>query len=248
MNGYNEFARVYDILTDNVGYDERSTYYLDILKKFGITHGILLDLACGTGSFSVRFAKKGFEVIGIDISPEMLSIAQQNAYESGSNILFLCQDMRNIDLFGTVDAAVCALDSINHLTDINDVLDTFKAVSLFMNPGGVFVFDTNTVYKHRHILSDNTFVYDCDDVYCVWQNTTDTKTDTVHISLDIFEENEDGTYDRSTEEFNERAYPTELIEELLNKAGFELLAVYDEHNFLPLTDTSQRAVFAAKKT
>lgn len=166
---YGVFSEFYDALTANVSYDTVSQVLSSLLTRYGKSRGLLLDLACGTGSVSVRMAQKGYEVIVVDLSPEMLSEAQNKAYSAGQNILFLCQDMTALDLYGTVDAAVCTLDGLCHLPDEESVFAALRKVSLFMNPGGVFLFDINSVYKHRAVLGNNTFVYDTDDVYCVWQ-------------------------------------------------------------------------------
>lgn len=247
MSAYSFFSSVYDTLTENVNYAARADYIADLLADNGIKGGILLDLACGTGTLSIEMAEKGFEVIGVDSSADMLSVAMNNAYESGKNILFLCQQMQQLDLYGTINAAICTLDSINHLTDPDDVQTTFDKVSLFTEPGGIFIFDVNTVYKHREILADNTFVYDLDDVYCVWQNTLDPATDTVQIDLDIFEQVDDGIYERTQESFCERAYPLPIIDDMLNKAGFEQIAVYDELSREKPNEKSERVFIIARK-
>ena len=147
----------------------------------------------------------GYDMIGIDSSPMMLTQAQEKKYEYELPMLFLCQDMTDLDLFGTIDAAVCTLDSLNHLETADDIRKTIAKVGLFMNHGGIFIFDVNTIYKHREILGNNTFVYDCDDVYCVWQNQL-SEDDSVEISLDIFEY-DDGAYFRESESFREIACP-----------------------------------------
>lgn len=247
MGGYGSFSDFYDILTENVNYPQRAQYIADLLTANGIEGGILLDLACGTGKLSTEMAKRGFEVIGVDASGDMLSIAMNNAYESGVNILFLCQRMQELDLYGTINACVCTLDSINHLTQAADVQAAFDKVSLFTEPGGVFVFDVNTPFKHREILADNTFVYDMDGVYCVWQNTLDRDTDTVQIDLDIFEEIEDGVYERIQEGFCERAYEINELEAMLDKAGFEVINIYDELTNQPPRADSQRVFIVARK-
>ena len=167
---YSYFAGVYDELTGNISYKERAAYFHAIIEKYRTKGPILLDLACGTGSLSVELSRLGYDVIGVDNSPEMLSVAQQKRCESGEDILFLCQDMTALDLYGTIDATVCALDSINHVTDPKAVRKIFQNVSLFTIPGGLFIFDVNTPYKHRSVLGNNTFVYDCSDVYCVWRS------------------------------------------------------------------------------
>ena len=245
---YGVFSEFYDALTANVSYDTVSQVLSSLLTRYGKGRGLLLDLACGTGSVSVRLAKKGYEVIGVDLSPEMLSEAQNKAYSAGQNILFLCQDMTALDLYGTVDAAVCTLDGLCHLPDEESVSAALGKVSLFMNPGGVFLFDVNSVYKHRAVLGNNTFVYDTDDVYCVWQNTLLPDGVTVQMDLDFFEPVSDaGDYVRQSERFTERAYPRETLEAMLRKAGYTVLDVFDGYSGKPAHDTSERLLFAVRK-
>ncbi|HBL41361.1 MAG TPA: class I SAM-dependent methyltransferase [Ruminococcaceae bacterium] len=248
MSGYGDFSAVYDGLTDNVEYEKRAKYIHHLLKKGGISDGLMLDLACGTGRLSCEMAKLGYEVIGVDASGEMLSIAMNNANENGVDILFLCQEMQNLDLFGTIRSAICTLDSINHLTDPEDVKKTFAGVSLFTEPGGLFVFDVNTPYKHREILANNTFVYDTDEVYCVWQNTLEPDTDTVAIALDIFEQEDDGAYFRTQESFCERAYSVQDLSDWLKEAGFDEINIYDElTEDEPKADSQRLFIIARKK-
>lgn len=247
MSGYGDFSAVYDCLTDNVEYEKRARYIHRLLQDGDVDGGLLLDLACGTGRLSCEMAKLGYEVIGVDISGEMLSVAQNNAAEQGADILFLCQPMQSLDLFGTVRGTVCTLDSINHLTDPADVKKTFAGVSLFTEPDGLFVFDVNTPYKHREILANNTFVYDADEVYCVWQNTLDPATDTVTIDLDIFEQDEDGAYYRTQESFCERAYTREDLTNWLEEAGFDNIKIYEELTVDEPKADAQRWFFTARK-
>lgn len=245
---YGIFSEFYDALTANVSYDTVAQVLGSLLTRYGKGRGLLLDLACGTGSVSVRLAEKGYEVIGVDLSPEMLSEAQNKAYTTGQNILFLCQDMTKLDLYGTVDAAVCTLDGLCHLPDEESVSAALGKVSLFMNPGGVFLFDVNSVYKHRAVLGNNTFVYDTDEVYCVWQNTLLSDGVTVQMDLDFFEPVSDaGDYVRQSERFTERAYPRETLEAMLKKAGFTVLDVFDGYSEKPAHDTSERLLFAVRK-
>ena len=212
----------------------------------GINGGILLDLACGTGSISVEMSKKGFDVIGVDSSIGMLNAARQKTYECGEQVLLLNQSMDDIDLFGTVDCAVCVLDSINHLDGAQQVKRTFEKVSLFMNPGGAFAFDVNTLYKHKNVLADNTFVYDLDELYCVWQNNFNEADGSVDITLDFFEE-DDGAYYRSYESFTEKAYDLADIVKWLEDAGFEVIGIFDDMTTEKAHPETERAVFLAKK-
>ena len=171
MPSYLSFARFYDGLMQDACYEKRCDYILKLAESFGHDMGITLDLACGTGTLTRLLKKRGVDVFGIDYSMEMLSEAMQSASEEGLDILFLRQKMQSIDLYGTINTCVCTLDSINHLTKIEDVAKTFDRVGLFMDDDGLFVFDVNTVYKHKNVLADNTFVYENDSVFCVWQNT-----------------------------------------------------------------------------
>lgn len=248
MASYGDFAYFYDGLTDNVDYEKRCDYMVGLLAENGISEGILLDLACGTGTVSLILSQKGFDVIGVDASEDMLSVAQEKKMETGEDVIFLCQRMEELDLFGTIKAAVSTLDSINHVTDAETVKEIFRRVSLFMEDEGMFIFDVNTPYKHKNILGNNTFIYDTDEVYCVWQNSTDESMLT-EISLDIFEKDEDDedTYYRYSEEFSERAYELDDIKKWLEECKFEVTAVYEEMTRNPVGDETQRAVFVAKK-
>ena len=250
MAGYGDFAYYYDMLTENVDYKSRCEYICNLLAENGVGKGILLDLACGTGTMSMLLSDRGYDVIGVDASEDMLSVAQEKKTESGKDIMFLCQRMEELDLFGTINGAVCTLDSINHITDEDTVKKVFSKVSLFMEDKGLFLFDVNTPYKHREILGDNTFIYDMDDVYCVWQNSTDKKTLLTEVSLDIFErdtEEEDDVYYRYCEEFSERGYELSEIEKWLTEYKFEVLGVFEEMTKKPVGETTQRAVFLARK-
>ena len=243
---YDIFSGFYDRLTDNVEYEKRADYFCRLLSMCDIKSGILLDLGCGTGSMSVKMAEKGFDVIGVDTSIGMLGVAQQKMYESGERILFLNQAMQDIDLYGTVDCAICVLDGINHLNNSDEVRQTFEKVSLFMNKCGAFAFDVNTIYKHKTVLSDNAFIYEFDDLFCAWQNNYNEEDNSVDITLDFFEE-EDGVYYRSGENFSEQAYELDEISAWLEEAGFEIIGVYDDLTTDPVRPDSERAVFLAKK-
>ncbi len=245
--GYSVFARYYDSLTANIDYIKRAHYFHDIISSFKSTEGsILLDLACGTGSISEEMAKIGYDVIGVDYSDEMLGIALDKKFDSGLNIQYLCQDMRRLDLYGSMDVTICALDSINHLNNISDVKKVFKNVALFSEPNGLFIFDINTLYKHRNILANNTFTYETDKVFCVWENTLVSETNEVKMNLEFFELEDNGLYSRSSDSFSEKAYSEESIEKLLEECGFELLAKFGDDTFSPPACNSQRIVYAAR--
>ncbi len=244
MASYVSFARFYDGLMEDAQYKKRCEYLLELFARHNHEPGLTLDLACGTGSLTRELFRSGVDVYGIDGSADMLSEAMQKSSEEGMNILFLRQKMQNLNLYGTINTCVCTLDSINHITNTEDVRRAFDRVGLFMDNDGLFVFDVNTVYKHQNILADNTFVIENEKVYCVWQNTLG-KDNLVDITLDFFEE-ENGVYYRSGENFSERAYDDLQIREMLEAAGFELEAVYGDLNFEKPSDDEQRAVYVAR--
>lgn len=239
---YSSFANVYDSLTTNVEYKKRADYIHSLLERYGCNGGILLDLACGTATLSKELAYFGYDMILVDSSPEMLGFAKEKLPES----LLLCQDITKLDLYGTINCAVCSLDSVNHLLKPCDVRNAFSSVSLFMEKGGVFVFDVNTVYKHEKILGNNSFVYEKDNIYCVWQNFYKRKSRTVDINLDIFVE-KNGLYSRQSESFSERAYTVDEISRWLEDAGFEIKGVFNDMTYDEPQENSERLYFAAVK-
>lgn len=242
---YSEFAYSYDILMQNVDYQKRTDYLYSLFEKFDRAPTLMLDLACGTGEFSNRFANKGVSVIGVDISYDMLSVAREKSAEQQNDILYLCQDAAELDLYGTVDGAICCLDSLNHITDYGDFCNAIARVSLFLEKDRLFIFDLNTEYKHSCVLGNNTFVIDTNDVYCVWQNEYQ-GNNTVEINLDFFTR-EDNVYLRTGESFCERAYTSAEIENALNKAGLKTEAIYEEMSQNEPCDTTQRVVYVTRK-
>jgi ubiquinone/menaquinone biosynthesis C-methylase UbiE len=252
MSGsYGVFAQYYDALTQNVSYAERAAKLHALIEKWqrpDMPDNILLDLACGTGSLSEEFAKRGWDVIGIDGSEEMLSEALDKKYESRLPIQYLKQDMRRLDLYGCISVTVCALDSLNHLPHENDVRRVLERVNLFSNAGALFLFDVNTEYKHREVLAEQCFVYEMPEVLCIWQNhLEDTAPEyPVTIQLDFFEHLDGRKYLRDTEEFTERVYPPETIRGMLSETGFQLLEVLDGDDFGAPTNKTQRLLYIAR--
>lgn len=243
---YSSFAGVYDELTFNVDYKKRAEYIMSILEDNNITDGLLLDLACGTGSLSVEFAQKGFEVIATDASADMLMEAQSKAFDKGLSIMFLCQKMQETDLYGTVRAIVCALDSINHLESIDEVRKTFSALKNFIDDGGIMVFDVNTLYKHRKVLGNNTFVYDEKNVYCVWQNRLLPDNATVNINLDFFVKDMD-MYERFNENFKETAFSDEEITEAVESNGFKVIKRYADLSCSGPKEDTERVYYVIRR-
>lgn len=188
------------------------------------------------------------EVIGVDGSEDMLALAGEKAARAGRSLLFLRQDMRCLDLYGTVEGAVCVLDSLNHLLRTADIRAVLRRLRLFLEPGGLFVFDVNTPYKHRVVLGDNAFVLEDEDVVCVWRNRYIPRTCEVAMTLDFFVPAGKGRYDRLTDEVRERAYAGTTLRRLLEEEGFETLAVYGDRSFLTPGPEAERLVFVVRNT
>ena len=244
---YANFSQMYDALMGDVDYKTRTEYLCGLFERFDRGPTLLLDLACGTGGFSNAFAERNVSVIGVDISPEMLDIARKNSLERGNDILFLCQDAAELDLYGTVDGAVCCMDSLNHITDYDTLCRAIDRVSLFLEKDRLFIFDVNTLYKHSEVLGDNVFVIDEEDVYCVWSNEYDEQTRITDITLDFFVPDENGLYERTSEYISERAYTHEELEAAIKAAGLELLAVYGDQTHNAPKARSQRNIYITKK-
>ena len=244
---YSSFAAFYDSLQSDVMYEQRAGYIAKLFKKYDRLPTQLLDVACGTGGFSLQFAKMGMSVTAADPSPEMLSVAQKKASATDLDIMLVCQSARDTKLPYAVDGAVCCLDSINHIIDKRELKASFRAVAAAVKDGGLFIFDVNTPFKHRNILSGNTFVIENDDVYCVWQNSDCEKNGLVGICLDFFGKDADGKYIRTTEEFAERAYTDEEIRGMLEPAGLEVVAVLGDMSFKAPKACDERVIYVTKK-
>lgn len=247
MSGYGNFAHYYDILTGNISYKDRAAYFDMLIKKHGGKKDLLLDLACGTGSLSEEMCRLGYDVIAVDGSEEMLNEALDKKFDSGLNIQYLCQDMTKLDMFGTIDVTICALDSLNHLPDLDAIKQTINRVSLFCEPDGLFIFDVNMPYKHKNVLGNNTFIYDMEDVYCVWQNTYTEEDNRVEMWLDFFEKQENGSYERYDESFSEIAFDDAVIEKIVADSGMEIVGKYDYDTTEPIKADSEKIVYVAHK-
>lgn len=240
-SSYNIFARYYDMLTQNADYEVRGDYIAGFFSDYGRQGKKLLDLACGTGSAGKYFYDRGFDVAGIDLSVEMLTQAKQKC----PGAMYIRADMTSFDLAEKFDYCICCLDSINHLTSISDVEKCFKCVAGCLNTGGLFVFDVNTLYKHRRVLGSNTFVFDEDDFFLCWDNSY-SGNGLVEIFLDFFIPSGDN-YLRFSENFAEKAYGEPLMRKTLAKCGFEVAGVFDELTRRPPKSKSERLYFVCKR-
>lgn len=247
MEAYTEFATVYDTFMDNVPYEAWEKYLVDILKAEGINDGLLLELGCGTGRMTRLLAAEGYDMIGVDNSEEMLSVAREYTMEN-TEILYLLQDMREFELYGTVKAIVSICDSMNYITEDEDLLEVFKLVNNYLDPEGVFIFDLNTVYKYEKILGEQTIAENREDASFIWDNYYDEEEQINEYDLALFiPEGKDGLYRKYEEVHYQRAYELELVKELLEKAGMEFVTAYDAFTKNPVNEKSERIYVIARE-
>ena len=247
MEMYEDFALVYDRFMDETPYEEWCQFVVGRLKQDQIMDGILLDLGCGTGSMTELLAKQGYDMIGVDLSDSMLDIAMEKRAQSGHNILYLQQDMREFELYGTVRAIVSVCDCMNYITEEEDLLTVFKLVNNYLDPDGIFIFDMNTPYKYREILGNTTIAENREEGSFIWENEFDEETGINVYDLTLFLPREDGLYERDEEIHYQKAYEPEKIRELLEKAGLIPLAVYDAYTKDAPKPDSGRLTFVARE-
>lgn len=247
-NNYTAFAKHYDILMSDVNYQEISQKINNIINDYYPDADYLVDLACGTGTLSEELSKLGFNVLGVDVSQEMLSIAQDKKVKSGLRMQYVFGDMTSWSLSDSkADVIVCMLDSLNHLESFDEIKKTFNNAYISLTDGGLFIFDMNTPYKHKHVLSDNAFVFDEDNVYCVWQNEYNSEDNRVDIFLDFFEKTTDNNYKRYQEDFSEIACESFVVKEFGKGTGFKYLESFDDFSDNKASDKSERILYVFKK-
>lgn len=247
MEAYSGFAAVYDLFMDNIPYGEWTDYVMELLKEEGITQGILLDLGCGTGSVTQKLAEAGFDMIGVDNSEEMLEIAMEKRAETDLEILYLLQDMREFELYGTVKAVVSICDSMNYLLEEEDLTAVFDLVYNYLDNEGIFIFDMNTPYKYREILGDHTFAEDREESSFIWQNFYDEEEQINQYDLALFVRDEDGRYEKYEETHLQRAFDPKTVGSLIRQSGLELLHVYDAFTKNEPAKESERIYFVCRR-
>lgn len=249
MEAYTSFARVYDTFMDNVPYKEWADYLGKILKEYGIDDGLVLDLGCGTGSMTEMLASSGYDMIGVDNAEEMLEIAMEKKVESGHDILYLLQDMREFELYGTVRAVISACDSVNYITDDEDLTEVFRLVNNYLDPEGLFVFDFNTEYKYREILGEQTIAEDREECSFIWDNyyDEDERINEYELTLFVRDEEQPQLYRKYQEEHFQRAYTLERIRHMLTEAGLEYVTAYDDYTKESPHDRSERICVVARE-
>ena len=247
MSSYESFARVYDLFMDNIPYEEWCGYLTGLLEDQGIRDGLVLELGCGTGNMTRLLANRGYDMIGVDNSVDMLEIAMEKKEEEGQDILYLLQDMREFELYGTVRAVVSICDSINYILEYEDLVRVFTLVNNYLDPGGVFIFDLNTVYKYQNILGDNTFAEDREESSFIWDNFYDEEDQVNEYDLTLFIREENGLYRKYTETHYQKAYDLTTVRRALKEAGMEFAAAYDAFTKEPPKKDSERIYVIARE-
>ena len=227
MEAYTAFAEVYDAFMDNIPYGEWADYVQSLLTEYGVRDGLVLELGCGTGNLTELLASMGYDMIGVDCSGDMLGTAMEKREASGLDILYLHQDMREFELYGTVRAVVSVCDSMNYITEYEELKQVFRLVNNYLDPGGLFVFDLNTEYKYREILGSQTIAESREDCGFIWENEYDNEAKLNDYELTLVIREEGQLYRRYEETHIQRAYSLEEVREALLESGMEFVAVYN---------------------
>ena len=246
MEAYTGFAEVYDVFQDNVPYEEWCSYVTGLLKEYQVMDGLVLDLGCGTGSLTGLMARSGYDMIGIDNSGEMLQIAMNKRNASGLDILYLLQDMRGFELYGTVKAVISICDSMNYIMEYQELVEVFRLVNNYLDPKGVFIFDLNREYKYRELLADNTFAEDREESSFIWNNFYDEEDKVNEYDLTLFVK-EGELYRKFEETHYQRAYGLDQIQQAIRDGGMEFVAAYDACTRNPVQQDSERIYVIARE-
>lgn len=244
MDAYTSFAEVYDMFMDNVPYEEWSRYLTELLKEYRIEEGVVCELGCGTGKMTRLLADAGYDMIGVDMSEDMLAIASM---ENPQQILYLCQDMRELELYGTVAAVVSVCDSMNYLLEEDDLLEVFQRVNEYLEPGGVFLSDLNTIYKYETLLGETTICENRPEGSFIWENYYDAEEQINEYDLTLFIQEKENLYRKFEETHYQRGYSMEKIRTLLEEAGMEFVTAYDACTKNPPREDSERIYIVARE-
>lgn len=246
MEAYSDFAQVYDLFMDNVDYDRWAEYLVGFLKKRGLSEGLVCELGCGTGNMTERLAAAGYDMIGIDSSPEMLEEAMEKKERSGSDILYLMQDMREFELYGTVGAVISVCDCINYITEEDDLREVFRLVNNYLDPGGLFLFDLNTEAKYKAIGS-GVIAENREEGSFIWENIYDEEQRLNEYMLTIFIPEKNGLYRKHEEIHLQRAWRVEEVKECLREAGMEFVDAWKAYTDDPLGEDTERMHILARE-
>ena len=246
---YDLLADFYDRINSEIDYDAWADFIEKIFdREMEARPELVLDLGCGTGKMTLALAKKGYDMTGIDCSVNMLGRAREAAAEAelSDRILWLFQDMRKFELYGTMGAIVSCLDTINHITKEKDLLNVFSLVHNYLDPNGLFIFDVNGKHKFETLYADQTYVFEEERDFCVWENEYSEKSHLCRFLITLFSEDEDGRYIRSEEEQSERMYPLDTLRGALEQTGFEFVGAYSDFEFHAADDSADRIYIVAK--
>lgn len=247
MDAYTSFARVYDTFMDNIPYEEWAVYLTGLLNEYGVNDGLILDLGCGTGNMTELLAKEGYEMIGVDNAEEMLEIAMEKREKSGHDILYLLQDMREFELYGTVRAVVSVCDSVNYIDEEEDLTEVFRLVNNYLDPGGVFIFDFNTLYKYREILGDRTIAENREDCSFIWDNYYYEEERINEYELSIFIREKENLFRRYEETHFQRGYTLDEMIRMIKDSGLEFVTAYDAFTREAPKEDSERIYVIARE-
>ena len=245
MEAYSDFASVYDTFMDETPYEDWADFLHELLKEDGIEEGLVLDLGCGTGSLTRLLASKGYDMIGVDYSPQMLQIAREK--EEDSSILYLLQDMREFELYGTVAAVVSVCDSVNYITAPEDLGEVFKLVNNYLDPHGLFIFDFNTEYKYSQVIGDVVIAENRDECSFIWDNYYDEESKINEYDLTIFVREEHDLFRKFEEVHYQRGYTLAEMKDLLEQAGLHFVKAIDSDTKGEVCDTSERIYVIARE-
>lgn len=246
MEAYTGFAAVYDLFMDNVPYEEWHSYLNGLLTEYGVRDGIVLELGCGTGRMTRLLAGDGYDMIGIDNSEEMLQIAGE-AGTGKEGILYLLQDMREFELYGTVRAVVSICDSMNYILEEEELLTVLRLVNNYLDPGGVFIFDMNTEYKYKELLGETTICENREEGSFIWENYYEEEEQMNQYDLTLFIKEENGLYRKYEETHFQRAYDISRVQELIEEAGMEFVTAYDAFTHDEVKADSERIYVIARE-
>lgn len=247
MEAYTGFAKVYDLFMEDIPYLEWSRAICRVLEEYGIGDGLVLELGCGTGKMTECLAGAGYDMIGVDMSEEMLFVASERREESGHDILYLCQDMREFELYGTVRAIVSVCDSMNYILEEEELLGVFRLVENYLDYGGMFLFDMNTVYKYREVLGEMTIAENREEGSFIWENYYDEESGVNEYDLTLFIREESGYYRKYEERHYQRGYMINSIREMIEDVGLEWVGVYDGYTDKEVKEDSERVWVVCRK-
>ena len=247
MDAYTDFARVYDTFMDETPYDEWAVFLEKLLKENGIRNGLILDLGCGTGTLTQLLARQGYDMIGVDNSAQMLSVAMEKKEKSSLDILYLLQDMREFELYGTVRAVISVCDSLNYLLEEEELIQTFRLVNNYLDPAGIFIFDFNTVYKYREVIGDITIAENRQECSFIWENFYHEEEEINEYDLTIFVRENGEYFQRFHENHYQRGYTLTQMKQALEAAGMEFVKAMDADTHKEVNEMSERIYCIARE-